>query len=386
MRFCLFTLVLFFSVSLNAGSISFEIGESFDEYLDRVSRYLDEEKRWINSSNKSFEKAAVMPFDIKASDNCSSKTGILFLHGLSDSPYSLKSLSQALKTDCVWVRGVLLDGHGTKAEDLLDVSRNDWRKTVKTFADDLSINVDKLYVVGFSTGGGLALDYAATTKIGNLSGLVLISPLLKINSSVDWLLVALSPFLNWLDNHESDDYAKYLSVPVPAMKEVYKLAGEVRKVLIKKSFEIPVFIAASMQDATLDTSVTLNYFSNSLVHPLSEMKLYDANAKESRPMHDKRVQVMSSYYNEFKISSLSHLAVHISPDDPHYGKNGDYRNCSWYIDKPEFQLCKSDLNNWYGEQGDLLKSKSEYGARITWNPAFNELVTEISGFIERTSK
>lgn len=385
--FSIFLFLLFSMSSFAEEGVSPKVGEPFDHYLARIDAYLDSEKVWVNAGNKASEKQAVMPYEIKASDACSSKTGLLFIHGLSDSPYSLKSMSHALKKECIWVRGILLDGHGTKQEDLLHVTRGDWRNTVKVSADEFSKKVDELYLVGFSTGGGLALDYGVKTNIDNLQGIILVSPLIKINNSVDWLLVFLSPFIDWLDQNVEDDYAKYASIPVPTMKEAYKLSIEVRKHLNRQAIQLPVFIVASEQDATLDTSVTLDYL-RKIPNPLSRFVLYSSNPEQEHliAIDDPRLSLKKSYWEELRISSLSHIGVHIAPEDAHYGQYGDYRVCDWYLGKAEFMPCKKDQMNWFGEKGELLKSKSEHGARVTWNPDFEALIKDIAHFVENTSK
>lgn len=358
--------------------------ESFEQYVSRVSIYLDKKKEWVNADNKILEKQAVMPYEIPAQPDCNVVTGLLMIHGLSDSPYVLKSMAQALSRKCVWIRGVLLPGHGTAAEDLLEVTRADWRKTVKVVADNFSKEVDDLYLVGFSTGGGLALDYAAHSDI-QLAGLVLFSPLLKINSSLDWLASYLKYFKKWLDHNDTDDYAKYASIPVPAISEAYKLASEVRKALDAGKVSIPVFIALSEEDATLDSSVTVEFFQKTLLDSNSLLQLYTSDSKNSRlKFVDKRIEIIHSQRESLRVSSLSHLAVHVSPADKHYGIKGNYRACNWYLGKESFTSCKQDENNWYGEKGKQLSERSEHGARLTWNPFFDALVVKINEFIDST--
>ncbi|MCP4786084.1 MAG: hypothetical protein GY903_18755 [Fuerstiella sp.] len=57
--------------------------------------------------------------------------GVLLLHGLSDSPYSLRKLGQRLHAEgytVVWLR---LPGHGTNPRALADVSWKDWTSAAK---------------------------------------------------------------------------------------------------------------------------------------------------------------------------------------------------------------------------------------------------------------
>ena len=39
------------------------------------------------------------------------------------------------------------------------------------------------------------------------------------------------------------------------------------------------------------------------------------------------VQWIEGRSEECRVDGLTHLAVHVSPENPHYGSNGDYRAC-----------------------------------------------------------
>lgn len=352
--------------------------QAFSEYLIETGLFLEQNKEWLVSVNKQVEKDAVMPFEIKPHSGCEANgKGVLLLHGLSDSTYSLKSMGKALAEECLWVRAVLLPGHGTRAEDLIDLHRREWREAVSASIYNFSQQTDSLYVAGYSTGGTLAVDYMGRPEVP-LSGLVLFSPLLKINTNADWLTPILAPFVTWLDYKKPDDYAKYASIPVPAMAQVFHLATEVRRGLKKKPLDIPVFVAMSAEDNTVSSETTLNLFNQKMRNPASELWLY-ANEKVDFP--DKRITEFNSYNESLKITGFSHMSVHMDPEDPYYGQNGEYRVCQWYKGK-DLAECKKDKQGWSGEKGTLLASKSEYGARLSWNPNFDLLVAKVVSFIK----
>jgi esterase/lipase len=365
------------SYSVAATSVLPQPGQAFTDYLVETDRYLTQNKKWIDASNSDVEKAAVMPFEIKPAANCEqTKVGVLLLHGLSDSPYSMRSMGEALAKQCLWVRAALLPGHGTRAEDLIEIERDDWRQATKVAIENFAAETNSLYVAGFSTGGALALDYAKHNK-ANVSGLILFSPLLKINSSIDWLSPYLAPVLTWLDHKDSDDYAKYASIPVPAIAQAYELANETRLGLEESALTLPVFIAMSAEDSTVDSAVTLDYFKRTMVDANSKLWLYSNKAVN---FDDARVQEFNAYNEDLKITGLSHMSAHMDPNDPYYGKDGQYRVCSWYQDE-DLKHCKQDQANWLGEKGELLAEKSPYGGRLSWNPDFNRLVDQITQFI-----
>ena len=352
-------------------------GQAFSDYLVQADTFLEQNKKWLDTSNKETEKAAVMPFEIKPSPDCEQqRVGVLLLHGLSDSPYSMRSMGEALAAQCLWVRSILLPGHGTRAEDLIEVDREQWRQVTKVAVENFAAETGSVYMAGFSTGGALALDYVQDNQ-ADVSGLILFSPLLKINSSIDWLSPYLASVLTWLDHEESDDYAKYASIPVPAIAQAYELAYEVRQGLENKPLTLPVFIAMSAEDSTVDTSVTLDYFKSSMVNANAKVWLYSNQAVN---FDDARVQEFNAYNEDLKITGLSHMSAHIDPQDPYYGQGGEYRVCSWYQDEA-FKRCKQDDANWLGEKGELLTEKSPYGGRLSWNPDFNRLVGQITQYI-----
>lgn len=71
-----------------------------------ISRYrrgsLSDPGRWTPNWNRTFELSTDAP-----------RAGVLLLHGMSDSPYSLRSFGQRLNAEGAWVIGLRLPGHGT---------------------------------------------------------------------------------------------------------------------------------------------------------------------------------------------------------------------------------------------------------------------------------
>lgn len=109
--------------------------------------------RWPQNWNQTYELQT---------DNASA--GILMLHGLSDSPYSLKHLGQHLHKSGAWVVGLRVPGHGTAPSGLVTVQWQDMAAAVQLAMRDLRRKLgDKpLYIVGYSNGAALAVHYALT--------------------------------------------------------------------------------------------------------------------------------------------------------------------------------------------------------------------------------
>lgn len=360
-------------------------GEDFATYEARAKTFLSARKEWVNSQNSAAELAAVMPFELLPDpQQCASaaKVGVLLSHGLSDSPFSMRDPALALQKACYQVRVILLPGHGTRSADLLQVDEDDWRKAFQDAAETFQKEVDVFYVGGFSTGGALAAEYAWQHP-EKVSGVLLFSPLFKINSGIDWLSPFLSYFKDWLDNYPTDDFAKYASIPVPAIASAYRLAKDARQALLDNPQAIPVFMALSEDDQTVDSSVSEAVFDEAMVSPKSQMLLY--SRLQSNANTD-RVRIYNTSWPKQRILGLSHMSIHGNPNNPYYGEKGVYRICDWYLDEAaKYQACRRDENNWFGEKSAALSEKSDHAGRISWNPQFDLLMKQVSNFIQATA-
>lgn len=359
-----------------------QTGEDFSRYRERLFEHFLANKAWVNEANKQQEVLAVLPFEHRPDPEAcegSSEVGLLLFHGLSDSPFVLRDPAKALSNYCVHTRVMLLPGHGTQAKALLTVERDDWRDAVSQAVESFSKEVDTLYIGGFSTGGALVTEYAWQHP-ESVAGVVLFAPLFKINSGIDWLAPWLSPFIDWLDHHEPDDYAKYASIPVPAISQAYHLAKEVRQTVAQQPAVVPVLLALSEQDATVDSDVSLSVYQQSMAqHPNSHLVLYSTTrSSEQGPQR----QVINAVLPEQRIHGLSHMAVHGSPDNPYYGESGSFRICGWYYgEQALYDACRSQEQQWFGERSDALTERSESAARLSWNPYFDELMRQVAVFM-----
>ncbi|WP_137170580.1 carboxylesterase [Marinomonas sp. FW-1] len=383
---CFLVLSLPLSETVNAMQdqieLIYEPDEPFAQYIARAEQYVSERKVWVNADDQARELSAVLPFELLPdAKNCTgeARIGVLLSHGLSDSPFSMRDPATAMQAACYQVRVVLLPGHGTKAEDLIDVSREDWRTTFQNAADTFSKEVDVMYVGGFSTGGALAAEYAWQHS-DSVAGAVLFSPVFKVNSSIDWLSPWLAMFKDWLDNYPSDDFAKYASIPVPAIAEVYKLSKEVRNLILETPKTLPVFMALSEDDGTVDSTVSEKVFDAGMIGSKSQMVLY---SKDQMSANTDRIKVYNTHWPEDRILGLSHMAVHGNPENPYYGVSGEYRICGWHqADESLYEACRTDDENWYGENLSALTESSPHAARVSWNPNFNALMQEVAYFMK----
>jgi hypothetical protein len=89
--------------------------------------------------------------------------GILLLHGLSDSPYSLRRIGEIHYEEGFYVLGLRLPGHGTIPGALTQVDWKDWAAASRIAGGHVRerIGPGKPFVIaGYSNGGALAVKYA----------------------------------------------------------------------------------------------------------------------------------------------------------------------------------------------------------------------------------
>jgi acetyl esterase/lipase len=113
----------------------------------------------------------------------------LLLHGLTDSPYSMRALAEIFTARGWYVVGLRLPGHGTAPAALTRVTWLDWAAATRLAAKHLRAKAGSgvpLVIVGYSTGGALAVEYALATLQGEAlpraSGLVLLSPAIGVSA------------------------------------------------------------------------------------------------------------------------------------------------------------------------------------------------------------
>ena len=90
-----------------------------------------------------------------------SAPAVLLIHGFMSGPAELRSLGERLHAGGCHVLGVRLKGHGTSPWDLRQRNWHDWVDSVERGYDILRAYSREIHIVGFSTGGLLALYLAA---------------------------------------------------------------------------------------------------------------------------------------------------------------------------------------------------------------------------------
>lgn len=185
----------------------------------------------------------------------STEIGVLVCHGFTGSPRSMRPWAQRFIDEGWSVRLPLLPGHGTTWQDCNKYGWDHWLAADDAALRELNDRCAKVFVVGLSMGGGLALRLAQVHG-EDVAGLVLVNPMV-ISTKFAWnLLPVLSkvvPSVKAIGN----DIAKpgvqelaYGRTPVRALASARLGFNTVRAELAKVIQ--PIRIYSSIQDHVVE--------------------------------------------------------------------------------------------------------------------------------------
>ena len=177
------------------------------------------------------------------------RLGCVLVHGLSSSPAALREWADAFSQHGIDTHLVLLPGHGTKPEDLLQVQWEDWLASVQQAVQDLRHSCDRVFVLGQSLGGTLALRVAARNEI---DAVITLAAIAYLKDWRLWFLPFLRPFLQWRQSPDNDiardvtDIGSYDRLPLHAIEQLLELASMVRTDLPR--IQVPALLVQSEND------------------------------------------------------------------------------------------------------------------------------------------
>lgn len=275
----------------------------FDDVRTNVTQQLDDEAR--NPGNRFFEGSRIYPGRFKTDWNRSYVMepegapigAVVMLHGLTDSPYSLRHLSRLYRDRGYIVVAPRLPGHGTVPSGLTNVHWEDWSAATRLAALEARRRTGPgkpLHMIGFSNGGALAMKYALDTlgdqSLPRLTRVVLISPMIGVTSLArfagifGWPAV-FPPFAkaSWLGIVPEFNPFKYNSFPVNGarqsslaaralQREIAQYAGEGKLAALP-----PVLTFQSVVDFTVSTQAIVDALYVHLPANGSELVLFDLN-------------------------------------------------------------------------------------------------------------
>ena len=222
---------------------------------------------------------------------------VVLLHGLTDSPYSLRHVARRYQEDGFVAVAVRLPGHGTVLAGLVDVHWEAWSEATRLAvreAQRLAGPGVPLHVVGFSNGGALAMKYALDAiedkRLARPDKIVLFAPMIGVTSLArfagffGWPAV-LPRFAKaaWLGIVPEFNPFKYNSFPVNGARQSSLLSRALQSRIADaaragKLGEIaPVLTFQSVVDFTVSTRAIIDALYGQLPRNGSELVLFDLN-------------------------------------------------------------------------------------------------------------
>lgn len=223
----------------------------------------------------------------------------LLVHGLTDSPYSMKALAEVLFRQGFEVTVLRLPGHGTFPSMMTEMRYRDWKAAVNLAVRDVAKRRrpgQPFYLGGYSTGATLVLTYAldALTDAGlhKPDRVLLISPAIELTrvaalaNVIDVLSVVPIPILEkvrWQHVVAEYDPYKFNSFPVNAARQVNRATDKLQEAL-KAAAEggqlaglPPVVAWQSVVDATVGSSGSVDLLFPQLTGGSHRLILFDVN-------------------------------------------------------------------------------------------------------------
>lgn len=378
--------------------------------------------RWPSNWNRSFE----WPLP-------DARFGVLLLHGYSDSPYSLRSIGEAMAAEGGHVLGMRVPGHGTAPSALRTITAEDMNAAVSLAMAHLQEELPgkPILIVGYSNGAALALHHTFAAIEGNSAvkpaGLVLISPEIGISpiaALAVWQarvgeLLGITQ-LAWDTVEAEFDPFKYNSFAVNAGAQAYRMTQLVQQQIDRLAAsgrlgEVPPILAfQSEADATVTASAVKAALFDRLQSPDAELVLFDVNRVFEReglvaapagfdtalegPRHPYEVSIVTNRSSDDlatvvrqrapqqdavtttetgiawprDVYSLAHIALPFPPDDPLYG-DGSTASVTG------LNLGRAILR---GENGRLQIPASAM-TRQHWNPFYPYMESRIVDFVQK---
>ncbi len=250
-------------------------------FKDGISHPGHWEKNW----NRSFELERDKPIAV-----------VLLIHGLTDSPYSMRHIAEALHGQGAYVLALRVPGHGTAPSSLACVKWQDMEAAVAIAASHVRAKAPGVpfHILGYSNGGALAVRYATNSlkdrELPQAASIVLISPeigVAKVARFAIWQerigkVLGLKK-LRWHSVVAEYDPFKYSSFPVNGGILAHKLTNVNRSEMARlakagKLGDFPPTIAfQSAVDATVSAPDLVRDFFYHLPSGGHELVVYDLN-------------------------------------------------------------------------------------------------------------
>ena len=251
-----------------------------------VASSISSPRRAVRDWNRTFEFTPAAP-----------RGGALLVHGLTDSPYSMRAIAEVLQAEGFHVLALRVPGHGTVPGALTQAVAEDWMAAVRMGVRHVrrAIGPDRpLALIGYSNGGALVLRYAleaaADPRLPAPSRLVLISPMIGVSPAARLarMISALGRFpffekARWLDVVPEYNPFKYNSFPANAGTQSYRVSSSVQSEIAAAAASgvidrlPPILAFQSIVDRTVSTQAVVGDLFDRLAGNRHELVVFDIN-------------------------------------------------------------------------------------------------------------
>jgi alpha-beta hydrolase superfamily lysophospholipase len=223
----------------------------------------------------------------------------LLVHGLTDSPYSMRAMASSLHARGIDVTVLRLPGHGTLPSMMTAMSARDWTAAVRIAARDVAARVgpaQPFYVGGYSSGGTLVLQYALDAlqdpSLRRPDRVLLMSPAIELArvaalaEVIDIFTVVPLPELEkarWQAIAPEFDPYKFNSFPVNASRQINRATRALQRSMedAQRSGRLaqlpPVVTWQSVVDSTVGSAGVVDQVYARLASPAHRLVLFDIN-------------------------------------------------------------------------------------------------------------
>jgi len=340
----------------------------FDAYREEIAGYLSANPL----PGRSREAISLnLPFERRANPNAVYRGRFLLIHGLSDSPYVWHDMAESLTERGFDVRAILLPGHGTTPEDLLDISYRRWLQAARQHFELYDDGSTDIYLGGFSLGAVLATQLALENP--HVSGMLLFSPAYrsKLDNYLRWS--GLYKFFRpWLFGGMilEDNPIKYNSIPINSGTQFYKSTRYLQDSWGERTLSMPVLMILTAYDSVVNIDYVRKIFSQRFVSRHRKLLLYSNDDTLQLNQDEER---RLGQYPDRRILNQSHLSLMNAPSNPLFGETGRVLVCNGN-EYPVFMACMRATGHWYGAQHTVSPDGVPV-ARTTYNPDFDRVIS-----------
>jgi alpha-beta hydrolase superfamily lysophospholipase len=225
------------------------------------------------------------------------KGGALLLHGLTDAPYSMRTMARTLFDRGYYVLALRIPGHGTVPAALQRATWHDWMAATRLGARAVraKIGTDAPFVmVGYSNGGALVVEHQLAAiddpALPKASQVVLMSPMIGISPAAALARVLDSvsfiPYFEksaWTTVQPEFNPFKFNSFPLNGAVQTHALTDRIAHDIarLEENGHIarmpPILAFASLLDTTVSTTALVRTLFDHLPSNGSELVLFDLN-------------------------------------------------------------------------------------------------------------